>query len=40
VAAGEQRVARAIALLEGNGLVRAGLKPSDLVDFGLAPPVS
>lgn len=33
----EQRAARAIAILEGAGMIKPGLKPQDFIDFGLAP---
>lgn len=35
----EQRVARAIATLQGSGLIGAGLTPKDAVDFSIAPKV-
>ncbi|MBX6354726.1 MAG: ABC transporter substrate-binding protein [Micromonosporaceae bacterium] len=35
----EQRTARAIAILEGAGMIKPGLKPSDFVDFDIAPKV-
>jgi len=34
----EQRAARSIALLEGAGAMPKGLKPADVISFGLIPP--
>jgi NitT/TauT family transport system substrate-binding protein len=33
----ESRVARAIAILQGGGLIPAGLTPDQVVDFNLVP---